>query len=285
MRSQRAVYTRVDLADLRAGVARLPPLVPHCVPNTRFPKNRGPRAVGKPDQSRGPALVGETGFEPATPWSRTRCSTRLSHSPKALYPPKGRTEVTGSAGRVNPRFQYCGLRPPPVAGETPAPPRAGARLLPPCAAGILRRRDDARPRSLRLLSRTRRCGLRLAWAEGGRRGDEPRRARAPALVRPAARRRQGPAGGPRARAGAGVRGHPPLAALPGTGRRNRRAPRRDDAAAGWLPPHPARDRLRARGRRCHPLHARRRAAAARFRHLAPLPALRRRTVAGPGARG
>ncbi len=26
-------------------------------------------------------MVGETGFEPATPWSRTRCSTRLSHSP------------------------------------------------------------------------------------------------------------------------------------------------------------------------------------------------------------
>src|SRR6266702_1619835 len=26
-------------------------------------------------------LVGERGFEPATPWSRTKCSTRLSHSP------------------------------------------------------------------------------------------------------------------------------------------------------------------------------------------------------------
>src|SRR5271163_23999 len=26
-------------------------------------------------------LVGERGFEPPTPWSRTRCSTRLSHSP------------------------------------------------------------------------------------------------------------------------------------------------------------------------------------------------------------
>lgn len=25
--------------------------------------------------------VGETGFEPATPWTRTKCSTRLSHSP------------------------------------------------------------------------------------------------------------------------------------------------------------------------------------------------------------
>src|SRR5437763_7989539 len=26
-------------------------------------------------------LVGERGFQPPTPWSRTRCSTRLSHSP------------------------------------------------------------------------------------------------------------------------------------------------------------------------------------------------------------
>src|ERR1700688_1013221 len=26
-------------------------------------------------------LVGERGFEPPTPWCRTRCSTRLSHSP------------------------------------------------------------------------------------------------------------------------------------------------------------------------------------------------------------
>src|SRR5580698_3733788 len=29
-------------------------------------------------------LVGERGFEPPTPWSRTRCSTRLSHSPTTL---------------------------------------------------------------------------------------------------------------------------------------------------------------------------------------------------------
>ena len=29
-------------------------------------------------------MVGERGFEPPTPWSRTRCSTRLSHSPTML---------------------------------------------------------------------------------------------------------------------------------------------------------------------------------------------------------
>ena len=26
-------------------------------------------------------MIGERGFEPPPPWSRTRCSTRLSHSP------------------------------------------------------------------------------------------------------------------------------------------------------------------------------------------------------------
>jgi hypothetical protein len=31
-------------------------------------------------------LVGERGFEPPTPWSRTRCSTRLSHSPTEVSP-------------------------------------------------------------------------------------------------------------------------------------------------------------------------------------------------------
>ncbi len=30
---------------------------------------------------KGVKRIGETGFEPATPWSRTKCSTRLSHSP------------------------------------------------------------------------------------------------------------------------------------------------------------------------------------------------------------
>src|ERR1700746_1051962 len=37
-------------------------------------------------------LVGERGFEPPTPWSRTRCSTRLSHSPNML-PPRTRVRL------------------------------------------------------------------------------------------------------------------------------------------------------------------------------------------------
>jgi hypothetical protein len=33
-------------------------------------------------------MVGKTGFEPATPWSQTRCSTKLSHFPFFPVSPK-----------------------------------------------------------------------------------------------------------------------------------------------------------------------------------------------------
>ena len=33
-------------------------------------------------------LVGATGFEPATPWSQTRCATKLRHAPLWLTPPR-----------------------------------------------------------------------------------------------------------------------------------------------------------------------------------------------------
>ena len=42
-------------------------------------------------------MVGMTGFEPATPWSRTRCSTRLSHIP---------TTETGMLATALPGRQY-----------------------------------------------------------------------------------------------------------------------------------------------------------------------------------
>ena len=29
-------------------------------------------------------MVGKTGFEPATPWSQTKCSTKLSHFPSMV---------------------------------------------------------------------------------------------------------------------------------------------------------------------------------------------------------
>ncbi len=31
-----------------------------------------------------PLFVGETGFEPATPWSQTRCATGLRYSPNLI---------------------------------------------------------------------------------------------------------------------------------------------------------------------------------------------------------
>ena len=30
-------------------------------------------------------MVGETGFEPATLWSQTRCATRLRYSPRSMW--------------------------------------------------------------------------------------------------------------------------------------------------------------------------------------------------------
>jgi integrase len=55
-----------------------PPRVPH------FPNNAEGAGIArqKPERLRPRQRVGETGFEPATPWSRTKCSTRLSHSPR-----------------------------------------------------------------------------------------------------------------------------------------------------------------------------------------------------------
>ena len=54
-------------------------------------------------------LVGETGFEPATPWSRTRCSTRLSHSPT----PKAGTAATAALAIITNRDS----RPPQAAAR------------------------------------------------------------------------------------------------------------------------------------------------------------------------
>ena len=50
-------------------------------------------------------MVGERGFEPPTPWSRTRCSTRLSHSPTDYR----MTATTGTTWRLE-LTQYSILR-------------------------------------------------------------------------------------------------------------------------------------------------------------------------------
>jgi integrase len=102
------IYGHLDVEDMRAAVNRLAfedMPVPHAQPAvTEVPaavsadglgaplgarvvrsvvegKVEGPEPVGFLQGSQGLHLVGETGFEPATPWSRTKCSTRLSHSP------------------------------------------------------------------------------------------------------------------------------------------------------------------------------------------------------------
>jgi len=85
-------YAHLLVEDLRAAVEALPA-------STDPPKSRefefatrllpvegqSPKAKAAAPQensgNRGLHEVGETGFEPATPWSRTKCSTRLSHSP------------------------------------------------------------------------------------------------------------------------------------------------------------------------------------------------------------
>ena len=36
-------------------------------------------------------MVGKTGFEPATPWSQTRCSTKLNYFPRYGAPSRSRT--------------------------------------------------------------------------------------------------------------------------------------------------------------------------------------------------
>ena len=39
-------------------------------------------------------MVGKTGFEPATPWSQTKCSTKLSHFPINMVHPIGVEPIT-----------------------------------------------------------------------------------------------------------------------------------------------------------------------------------------------
>ena len=52
-------------------------------------------------------LVGERGFEPPTPWSRTRCSTRLSHSPTFNFHLQTRDPIPAASWSIGLR----GLRP------------------------------------------------------------------------------------------------------------------------------------------------------------------------------
>ena len=71
---------------------------------------QSPRELSQPNQL---DMVGERGFEPPTPWSRTRCSTRLSHSP--TWAARGRNCYRH--GKIPPHdYNIQGRRPPPLIG-------------------------------------------------------------------------------------------------------------------------------------------------------------------------
>src|SRR6185437_3347371 len=58
-------------------------------------------------------MVGERGFEPPTPWSRTRCSTRLSHSPMFGWMPasRGFLVAPGRFSKLSLNISEKGFRP------------------------------------------------------------------------------------------------------------------------------------------------------------------------------
>lgn len=103
-------------------------------------KNGGPEP---PDFSGcpGPHMpVGETGFEPATPWSRTKCSTRLSHSPMcgANYSMAPALSTRAERRHLSRPLRPAGRRRRPerrsargrTATPSPAPTAAAARRAP-----------------------------------------------------------------------------------------------------------------------------------------------------------
>ena len=110
-------------------------------------------------------MVGERGFEPPTPWSRTRCSTRLSHSPTLNFhlQPRDMKRAASWSARLK-----------KVSGQPAAP----------CGAASNARRST-RPLRIRnsslILSQ-----LRIfRWSRRPRRRPVPRVPRIPAPIRPA----------------------------------------------------------------------------------------------------
>ncbi len=59
-------------------------------------------------------MVGERGFEPPTPWSRTRCSTRLSHSP--TYERRSGNDFASAAKTTEEPYDYI-IRSPSFPGR------------------------------------------------------------------------------------------------------------------------------------------------------------------------
>jgi hypothetical protein len=68
-------------------------------------------------------MVGERGFEPPTPWSRTRCSTRLSHSPMDRCAACSFGKKACCNARIADCFAPC-RNPTRAGGEHEMPPNA-----------------------------------------------------------------------------------------------------------------------------------------------------------------
>ena len=87
-------------------------------------------------------MVGERGFEPPTPWSRTRCSTRLSHSPKLCgFRARSGGRTAAALSRVYQNRQGGGRgRPNPIRSPSaPAPHpwhNAPSAVLPGCVTAM-----------------------------------------------------------------------------------------------------------------------------------------------------
>ena len=77
--SATSVPTPATNFALEAGKKIAPPATQELPTSTSRKTKAG--TEGNSPTSPATSMVGETGFEPATPWSRTKCSTRLSHSP------------------------------------------------------------------------------------------------------------------------------------------------------------------------------------------------------------
>ena len=69
--------------------------------------------------SRPHLAVGETGFEPATPASRTQCSTGLSYSPNLSLPPTARTGWDSNPRGVLAPTRSPGVRLKPLGHPSP----------------------------------------------------------------------------------------------------------------------------------------------------------------------
>ena len=79
------------------------------------PKTRHPPSDHSPFESRKSIMVGVTGFEPATSWSQTRRSTKLSYTPKLLINTEIRRNC--SAKKLNFPAPSNGSRMPPTQKE------------------------------------------------------------------------------------------------------------------------------------------------------------------------